>query len=144
MTSNAVHAFGTLLKMGDGASPEVFTTVAEVREVPVPGLEGNMIDVTTQESPGGIRESIPNLPSLGDLTFQIFYRPDHATHDELTGLLSKTLTRAKTNFRVAYNITPAKTCNFTGYVTRFNPRAPVDNVWTADVRINVAALPTWT
>lgn len=143
MTANAIHAFGTLLKMGDGASPEVFTTVAEMKEIPVPGLDGAMLEVTTHESPGGIRESIPNLPALSDLGFQIFYIPSNATHNETTGLLSKTLSRAKTNFKVVYNITPAKVCSFSGYVTQFKPKAPVDNVWTADVRINVATLPTW-
>lgn len=143
MTSTAVHAFGTLLKMGDGASPEVFTTVAEMREIPVPSLEGQMIDVTTHESAGGIRESIPNLPALGDLTFDIFYKPSDATHDENTGLLRKCLDRTRVNFKVVYNISPAKVCSFAGYVTRFQPRAPVDGVWTSAVRINVAQLPTW-
>jgi hypothetical protein len=143
MTANAIHAFGTLLKMGDGASPEVFTSVAEMREIPVPGLEGAMLEVTTHESPGGIRESIPNLPALSDLTFQIYYIPSNATHDHLTGLLSKTLSRVKTNFKVFYNVTPALVCTFSGYVTQFRPHAPFDGVWTADCRINVASLPTW-
>lgn len=143
MTASALHAFGTLLKIGDGASPEVFTTVAEVREVPVPGLEGATIDVTTHESPGGIREHIANIPDLSDLSFDIFYIPSNATHDENTGLLKKTLTRAKTNFKVVYNTSSPKVCSFSAYVTRFSPRAPVDNVWSANVRLKVATLPTW-
>lgn len=125
------------------AGAEVFATVAEVREVPVPGLEAATIDVTTHDSPGGVREFIMNIPDLPDISFDIFYLPAHATHDENTGLLAKNLLRTLVNFKVVYNITPSKVCTFQGYITRFVPRAPVDNVWSANVRIKPASVPTW-
>jgi predicted secreted protein len=143
MTASAVHAFGTLLKMEDTPGSGTYTTVAELREVPIPSLEGATIDVTTHESPSGVREYIANIPGLGDLTFDIFYRPSHATHDENTGLLAKCLNRTKTRFKVVYNISPSKVATFDAFVTRFAPRAPVDNVWTANVRMQVASVPTW-
>ncbi|KKK53886.1 hypothetical protein LCGC14_3090310, partial [marine sediment metagenome] len=34
--SNAISSFGTLLKVGDGAGTEVFTTIAEVMDIDGP------------------------------------------------------------------------------------------------------------
>lgn len=49
-------AYGTLIKYGDGASPEVFTTVDECYQIgPLTGSK-DTVDMTHHESPGGWAE----------------------------------------------------------------------------------------
>lgn len=54
--------FGTLLKVGDGASPtEAFTAIAEVKSISGPSMSMETIDATHMESPSGYREILPSF-----------------------------------------------------------------------------------
>ena len=55
--SVATAGIGTLLQIGDAASPEVFTTIAEVLDISGPGLVSDLVDVTNMSSPGSFEES---------------------------------------------------------------------------------------
>lgn len=60
---------GTVLKISDGASPEVFTTVGEVREVPDFGNEKPLVDVTNLQS--SAREYIGGLQDGASISFPL-------------------------------------------------------------------------
>ena len=75
----ATSGFGTLLKAGDAASPEVFTTIAEVTNIAGPTLSTEMIDVTNHSSASNFREKIASLKDGGEVTFSINYLPANAT-----------------------------------------------------------------
>ena len=60
MTS-AIAAYGTLLKLGDGGTPENFTTIAEVRDIGGPELGADVVDVTSHDSPGAWEEVIETI-----------------------------------------------------------------------------------
>ncbi len=56
MATQAIASHGTLLKIGDGATPEVFTTVAEVGDITLPNFGNEKEDVTVQTTPGRKRD----------------------------------------------------------------------------------------
>jgi hypothetical protein len=60
MATNAILGAGSSLKLGDGASPEVFTKIAEVLRVGAIGQSAAEIDVTSLDSTA--KEYIAALP----------------------------------------------------------------------------------
>ena len=48
--TEGVIGLGTLLKIGDGAIPEVFTAIAEVKDITGPGLTREFAEFTHQQS----------------------------------------------------------------------------------------------
>lgn len=143
--SNAVSGYGTLIKIGDGATPgpEVFTTVAEVKDITGPGFEAGTLEVTNQSSPGAVREFIIGLLDAGEVTFDLNFLPGHATQDESTGLLGAYLSRAKKNYQLIFPVTPSWQINYAALVTGFEPSAPVDDPLTASVTQKVTGLPSF-
>ena len=141
--SDAVSGYGTLLKMGDGAGPEVFTTIAEVKDITGPGFEAGTLEVTNQSSPGAVREFIIGLLDAGEVTFDLNFLPNHATQDETTGLLGAYLGRLKKNYKLVYPVSPVWTINFAALVTGFEPSAPVDDPLSASATLKVTGLPTF-
>lgn len=140
--TQAIAAYGTLLKMGDGGGPEVFTTVAEVTDISGPGLSLDTVDVTSHDSTDAWREFIATLKDAGEVTFDINYVPTNATHGATTGLLKALDMRTKKNWRLVFPDTGATTWNFSGFVTGFEPGEPVDDALTASVTIKLTGEPT--
>ncbi len=133
--TNATPAYGTLLKMGDSATPtETFTTLAEVGDLEAPGITVETADATSHDS-GGWEEKISTIKKGEPFTFPINWIPSDSTHDETTGLLSKVLGGAAVNFKVVLP-NAAKTFSFAGLVTKFQPKQPVKDKLTADVTID--------
>jgi hypothetical protein len=145
VTDLAIHAFGTLLKMGDGEDPEVFTNVAELRSIPVPQIESPRIDTSTHDNPAFFRSYVNNLNDLPAVGFDINYLPNHPTHNHVTGLLQRQLTGERTNFQVHYNsaVVPPVVVHFSATVSSFRPTAPVDNVYQAAVQLQPTSAPTY-
>jgi len=91
---------GVLLKMGDGESPEVMTTVANVTQMSVGGVTVNMADATHLDSPNFYTEFLPALKTAEEWTLTLQWDPTHATHDATTGLRKKMEDRTLTTFQV--------------------------------------------
>lgn len=133
MATSAVSSHGTFLKVGDGEETEVFTTIAEVKDISGPAMTLNMEDATSHDS-GGWREEIATLLEAGDISFDINYTADE-THDTLQ---AAQYGRDRLNFQLVFPLTPAVTKEFSGYVTSFNFGAPVEGILTASVTIRVS------
>jgi predicted secreted protein len=84
----AIRTQGTILKIGDGADPEVFAAIAQVKAITGPTFDRTVIDVTTLAS-GGWKEEVGGLHVAGSLQFDINYIPQDATHNAITGLLAE-------------------------------------------------------
>lgn len=143
MPSQAVYAFGTLLKIGDGATPtEAFVTVAEVTGLDGPNLTADTVELTSHSSTSAFKEYLVTLLDAGEVTCTINYVPTDATHNPTTGLLSKYAARAKTNFKLVFPNGAATTWTFSGFITHFQPHAPVADKLAADVTIKITGAPT--
>lgn len=110
---------GTLLKMGDGGSPETFTTVAEVTELGGPEFTLDLDDTTSLDEPGGWEDMIPTVLRHGDIPITVNFDPSEATHGYAAGLLKKMVNKTKTNFQIVLPNPGATTWTVPAYVRRF-------------------------
>jgi len=78
MSTTAFLGSGTLLKVGDGASPEVFTTVYEVTNIGDFGQENDLVEVTHMQSTA--KEYIYGLADGVEFPVTVNYNPTNATH----------------------------------------------------------------
>lgn len=138
----AIDAYGTLLQVGDGGSPEAFTTVAEVTEISGPSLALDPLDVTSHESPGAFREFVGGLLDGGEVSFTINYVPTGSTHDASTGLIADMIARTVRNFQVIFPDVGATQWSFAALITAFEPAEPVDDRLSAEVTLKVTGQPT--
>lgn len=147
MTDDAHAALGTILAVGDGATPEVFTKIARVKDIDGPSMSRDTIDVTHQLSSGGVKEFLASLADGGEVSFTVGYNPTSASHDQTTGLLAfmgETVTR---NWQLVFPVTGVIGfwgLAFAGVVTKFATKAPVAGELTADITIKVAGNVTQT
>ena len=143
MTASAILGKGETLQMSDDTMT-AFSTVAELRTLPFPQLQGDRIDVTTHDSPGFVRQFVSGLDDIPAQTFEINWLPGNATHDETTGLLSLQRSKAQRVFKVTLPtaVSPPKVFTFTGQVLQFNPTVPIDNVMQVQIQLQPSGAPT--
>lgn len=101
MATKALKNRGITLKMGDGASPENFTTIAEVYNIDGWSLERDMIDATSFDS-GDDREYIGGIRDVGEMNASVHLVPDDPTHNAATGFLRAYLDGVAKNLRVVW------------------------------------------
>jgi len=140
MASAAVFGQGTLIKLGDGGSPENFTTVAEVSDIQ-PAFKGATIDVTNHDSTGGWEEFIAGLLS-GTIKITINFIPTSTTQGYTSGILKDMYNRTKRNYKLVFPDGGSTTWAFTVIVTDYSPKAPVKDRLTADISMQITGAPT--
>lgn len=130
MTSNAVSAQGTVLKRGDGGSPEVFTAIAEINDFQGPGGSAAVIDVTTLSSTA--KEKRAGLQDEGQFTFNINFVPDDAQHIALRSDKAAGVVR---NFKLEFS--SGEIATFSALVLAVVISGGVDNVYKAAVTLEI-------
>ena len=140
--TEALAAYGTLVKVGDGGDPETFATIAELLDISGPNWRLSTEDATNHSSPSAWGEKIATIKDGDDITFQVNYVPDGTSHGYTSGLLKLLDDRALTNFQVVFPDTGSTTWEFAGYVAGVGPGAPVRGKLTAAITISIAAAPT--
>jgi len=138
----AISSFGIDLKIGDGATEESFTSIAEVKDFDGPALTKDMQE-TTPHSPTGHkwRKFISGLRDGGEVTFDINYEPTETTHGT-SGLLGELDEDELRNWQLVFPDSGSTTWSFSGAVTGFNPSNPVEGVQTASISIKISGKPT--
>jgi predicted secreted protein len=133
MSSNALEAQGMLIKIGNGASPEVFTTISEIKTFSGPTGSAAVIDVTDLSSTA--KEKRMGLADEGQLSFTINYIPDNTQH---TLLRTRRASREETDFKMVFtDDSPSTTWSFSAFVTGFAVSGAVDNVVEANVTLEI-------
>ena len=136
--SDAKLFTGTLLKMGDGASPEVFTAIAELANIDPPELNRNEIDVSIHNE--GEESILTGMLRQGKINLVVNYLPGNATHNAATGLLSKIDGNTKQNYRIVWPASAgASYWEFPAYVTNFKPTGGgLDVARQANISLRIA------
>lgn len=141
--SDGYAAYGTLLKIGDGAgTAEVFTTIAEVGDIDGPSMSVDTIDMTNHSSPGARKEFIPSLIDSGEISFPVNFIPDDSTHDATTGIQKIMNDRDVWNWQMVFPDTT--TVTFAAMVTKFGLKEPVAGKLSADVTLKISGQWLWT
>jgi len=98
--SQAMIGWGTYLKRGNGATPEVFTAIAELLTVTPPSNASDEVEVTHLVSAGKRKEFIQGLIDSGECAFTANFIPTSGTQDWDTGLISLQAAGDVVNWRI--------------------------------------------
>jgi predicted secreted protein len=129
-------AFGTILLRG--AVP-----IAQVKNFSGPSLSLDTADVTTHDSTLGWEEVVGTILRSGEITIDLEYDPNAATHKNLSGgLLYDMTSRTATAWTLTFPSVPAVSWTFNAFVTKFEPAAPHDADLTASVTLKITGAPT--
>lgn len=133
----AQTSFGTLLKLGDGLTPETFTTIAEVGDITPPDIKVAAQEITSHSSPGAVNQKIPDTIDMGTVSFPINWDPVNATHNMTTGLGYLAINRIIRNFHIVWPNPAGTTWLLPGFISRFHPTGAVKGKLSADVEITI-------
>lgn len=133
MASAAVRGGGTLLKIGDGGSPESFTTIAEVGDITGPSMSADTIEVTSQDSTGGFKEYIAGFKDGGELSAPMNFVNSAAQEALIDDFLAST----KRNFQLVTTHGSPYTATFAGYITAIDHSFPINDKATRNVTIKI-------
>ena len=135
----AFPGYGSTLKIGDGASPEVFTAIAELTNVSWGGASQDSIDTSHTASTNKTRTFIPGMKDMGEFSIEFNFLPDDTSQGETAGLL-KALKDDTTvrNWQVVWSDTGAMVYSFAGFVTAFEAGASYDDKGTGSATIKVS------
>jgi hypothetical protein len=141
----AQAAINAYLAIGDGASPENYWVIANVGDESGPMMSADVVDVTSHSAPNPWSRKIVTLLNNGDLSFPLFFIPysnGPGGHDNAGGLLAQLTSRALCSFVLQFPNPENTQWFFVGYVSKFNMKAPVKGVLTADVTLTLTNEPT--
>lgn len=138
--SAAKAAKGTLFQRGDGGSPEVFTSVLEVKKISGPDIKKDFLEVTHMESPGSYKEFIASLRDAGEVALECNFLPAAAGQSVmLTDLESDTIR----NYKILWPQHSSKSATFPGLVVGYKPEHEVGGVSMVSFTVRVCGAITW-
>ena len=118
------------------------TAFAGVRDIAGPGMSTNAIDASTRDSRA--RKFVPGMYDAGEVAFDIAYDPDAATHAATgSGLVALQLGSTVSSWVLTFPDTTPATCTFSGFITGFMLKEPMDDLMTADVTVKISGVPVW-
>lgn len=121
------------LAVGNAASPEVFTTIAQV--VNISGPDGSATEIDTTALDSAAKTFRVGLKDEGSVGFTINYDADDAQHAALRTALGSTTSK---NYRITLTDTsPAKTYTFAAYVQQFALDISPDDVVKANASLRI-------
>jgi hypothetical protein len=119
----AITNFGIQLKRGNGASPEVFTAVAEVISLDPPEIINEAIESTSHGTTAYRTFINSGLREVAEFTATVDYTPTDATHNATTGLLYDLTSSTAHNYQIVFPNVGSTTWQFSAIVTSFKPLA---------------------
>ena len=118
------------------------TTIAAVRDIAGPAVATNPIDASTRTARA--RAFLPGMRDSGEVTFDIAYDPDAATHAATgSGLVALQLGSTVSSWVLTFPDTTPATVTFSGFITGFMLKEPMDDLMTADVTVKISGVPVW-
>lgn len=133
MSSNALEAQGTTLKIASSGSPATFVDVPDVKDINFRTGSAAVIDTTDLSATAKTKRM--GLPDEGQLTFTLMFRPQQAQHAELVAAKAD---RQARNFQVELtDVSPATIYQFSGYVLSIPISANVDGVVESNVTVEI-------
>ena len=152
----AVPAIGTLLQIGNGASPEVFYSIANIGDISGPSTSAAVVDVTSHTSTSAPwRLKIPTLLDPGEITLPLYIDPASgapATAGNFWGAnftagLGRLFANRGNGPGVPYNVKivyiDGTVDEFQAFVTKYSRKSPVAGVYTGDVTLTLTGVPSF-
>lgn len=83
VTATTYSRLGGQFQIGNAATPEIFTTIAQVKEVDYGGQKVDVSPVTSADNTDGVIRKKDFLFDPGQVTITIFWNPLDPTHQQL-------------------------------------------------------------
>lgn len=141
MTS-AISGVGAEFRLGDAASPEVYTKVAEVLSISGPELSAEQIEATSLDSTGGYKEFISGLLDGGTVSIEFNFVSGNSNQEALRTRVS-TSNQSALNYRIALPDSPETTVTFSGIVESYSMNVEAGSAVTVSVGVKISGAPTW-
>ncbi len=116
-----------------------FTDIAGIRNLSGPAMSMSPIDASSRDN--AWREFVAGMKNAGEVTFDIVYDPDVATHSASVagGLLTMFVAGTSGTWKMSLADATATTYSFSALVTKFTPKAPFDGLQSADITLQVTS-----
>lgn len=134
--SRAQLGFGTKLKVGDGATPEVFTTIPECGDIDAfDAITLDTQEVTNQDSPGNQKEYIAGLVDVDEISTTVNFIPSDVVHQQIR---EDAVGRVTRNWQL---VTPdgVLTLQGPGFITSWSGSAPVNDKLSRELHVKPAS-----
>lgn len=118
---------------------ETLSAVGLISSISGPGLAMDTEDVTTHDSASGWEEVVSTILRSGEVSLDLVYDPNNATHDASTGLVSMLETRTLAGYSITFPDTTV--WSFAAFVTGFEPSLPHDGALTATAKLKITGAP---
>jgi hypothetical protein len=136
--TQAIRSQGSTLELGDGATPEVFTAIAEVRRIKPGTATATKIFVTHLTSSGP--ESVSGFVDYAPLDFSVNLLPGNTQH---IALRTAQGTGADLNFKLK-GPSGTPTLAFTAKVETFEiDELTPESAWSATIGLALQGAYTW-
>jgi hypothetical protein len=132
-----VDTQGTDLKIGNGASPEVFTSIPQIVSIDGPSSARSEKTVTHLKSTAV--ETSPGLRDFGSLNLEVEWDEGDTVH---AGLRTKFDAGTYHNFQLVDAGSPTKRYSFRGWVKSIPQKYGIDAVVMASVEIRLTSAMT--
>jgi hypothetical protein len=140
--STAFDGYGVILGIGDGASSESFTAIAEILDASLPSKTKDMLDVSHATSPDKYREFIAGFKDAGEVTLSL-----NMTQSDYAALDTEYELEASNNYELTIpddNFSTKPTIVFAAHITNLGGAIPTQDKVTVDVTFKITGKPTYT
>jgi len=134
-----VSSQGLTISIGNGASPETFTDIANITGHDGPSRENPEIDVTSLSSTA--KEFLPGLVDNGEISINLNFDASDNSHD---ALLDAQEARTVHNFKITWpgSASPPKAWTFPAFVKSFSTSSSVDAPLTGSLTLRITGAVT--
>ena len=139
MTTQARIGYGTMFQSGNGLSPETFTTLAEVTNITPPAMARDSVDVSHEQSPGAWREFIGGLKDGGEVKIELTFVAAGSAATALAAEMDLAVGSETKTRRIVF--TDGAYFEFEGFLTGWEPDAPIDDKMSASATFKVSGKP---
>jgi len=130
---SSISSQGTLFQIGDGASPNVFTTIPQVTNLN--GPDGSSTEINTTSLSSTAHEFILGLKDEGSVSADMIWDERDTQHSALRTLFSNGTSQT---FRITDSGSPLVTYTFLAYVQQLSVTMGVDEVNRATVNFRIS------
>lgn len=131
--TKAQIGYGTLLQKGDGASPENFSTIAEVHDVDGFGFSLEQLEATHMESPNGYKEFVAGLKEGDEITVK-----GNLTVDNQSVLKTWADAAVRSNWKIDFPGSALSTYTFAATPTGLHFGIAVDGILDYELGMKIA------
>lgn len=138
-------AFGCVVNFGTATGTATTATLANVTNISGLDSEVEVLDVTSHDSASAYREKVASFIDAGQLSLDLNFDPNSATHRATTGgILYLRDQRTIVQWEIKFPGSPSHKVGFQAFVKSAPFDAPFDDKLSSTVTLEVTGSATWT